>query len=65
MRLAGKSLEELELGESDVLQKLLVTAGRLTPILYEKFKGNPRRIKRFLNDLYVRQSIARKKRYPA
>lgn len=61
MRLAGKSLEELELGESDVLQKLLVTAGRLTPILYEKFKGNPRRIKRFLNDLYVRQSIAEKR----
>ena len=33
-------------------------AERLTPILYEKLRGNPRRIKRFLNDLRVRQSIA-------
>jgi KAP family P-loop domain len=33
-------------------------ASRLTPILYEKLRGNPRRIKRFLNDLRVRQSIA-------
>ena len=33
-------------------------AERLTPILYEKLRGNPRRVKRFLNDLHVRQSIA-------
>ena len=33
-------------------------AERLTPILYEKLRGNPRRIKRFLNDLNIRQSIA-------
>ena len=37
------------------------TASRLTPILYEKFKGNPRRIKRFMNDLHIRQSIASKR----
>ena len=36
----------------------LTIASRLTPILYEKLRGNPRRIKRFLNDLRVRQSIA-------
>jgi hypothetical protein len=36
----------------------LTLASRLTPILYEKLRGNPRRIKRFLNDLQVRQSIA-------
>lgn len=36
----------------------LALASRLTPILYEKLRGNPRRIKRFLNDLLVRQSIA-------
>lgn len=36
----------------------LTLASRLTPILYEKLRGNPRRIKRFLNDLRVRQSIA-------
>jgi hypothetical protein len=36
----------------------LTLASRLTPILYEKLRGNPRRIKRFLNDVRVRQSIA-------
>src|SRR5581483_1951297 len=36
----------------------LAFAARLTPMLYEKLRGNPRRIKRFLNDLRVRQSIA-------
>lgn len=36
----------------------MALASRLTPILYEKLRGNPRRIKRFLNDLRVRQSIA-------
>lgn len=36
----------------------LALASRLTPILYEKLRGNPRRIKRFLNDLRIRQSIA-------
>lgn len=34
------------------------SAARLTPILYEKLQANPRRIKRFMNDLNVRQSIA-------
>jgi hypothetical protein len=36
----------------------LAFASRLTPLLYEKLRGNPRRIKRFLNDLHVRQSVA-------
>ncbi|HUY45820.1 MAG TPA: P-loop NTPase fold protein [Streptosporangiaceae bacterium] len=36
----------------------LTLASRLTPILYEKLRGNPRRSKRFLNDLRGRQSIA-------
>ncbi|AYC44151.1 hypothetical protein DWG14_08460 [Streptomyces griseorubiginosus] len=36
----------------------LAFASRMTPILYEKLHGSPRRIKRFLNDLRVRQSIA-------
>lgn len=30
----------------------------MTTILYEKLRGNPRRIKRFLNDLNIRRSIA-------
>lgn len=36
----------------------LAFATRLTPLLYEKLRGNPRYIKRFLNDLHVRQTIA-------
>ncbi len=36
----------------------LAFASRMTPILYEKLHGSPRRIKRFLNDLRVRQSVA-------
>jgi TusA-related sulfurtransferase len=34
------------------------TATRLKPIVHEKTRGNPRRIKRFLNDLSVRQNVA-------
>lgn len=52
------SLDGLELEEGSPAAVHLVTAARLTPILYEKFHGNPRRIKRFLNDLNVRQAIA-------
>jgi hypothetical protein len=40
------------------VQQELAFAHRLTAILYEKFMGNPRRIKRFLNDLNIRRSIA-------
>lgn len=40
------------------IQQELAFAHRLTTILYEKFMGNPRRIKRFLNDLNIRRSIA-------
>lgn len=36
-------------------------AQRLTGVLYEKFHGNPRRIKRFINDLSVRISVARRR----
>lgn len=36
----------------------LAFTSRLTPLLYEKLRGNPRYIKRFLNDLHVRQSVA-------
>lgn len=46
-----------ETGGLDINKELLFAA-RLTPILYEKLQGNPRRIKRFLNDLHVRQAIA-------
>ncbi|MFJ8957718.1 P-loop NTPase fold protein [Streptomyces sp. NPDC102381] len=42
---------------SDIAAELAF-ASRMTPILYEKLQGSPRRIKRFLNDLRVRQSVA-------
>lgn len=49
-----------DIGEIDgfSMDDELAFAARLTPLLYEKLKGNPRYIKRFLNDLHVRQSVA-------
>ncbi|WP_269666668.1 KAP family P-loop NTPase fold protein [Rhodococcus sp. 2G] len=58
LRRAGDSIDDLELPQGSDLTQHLATAARLTPILYEKFHGNPRRIKRFLNDLNVRQAVA-------
>lgn len=58
LRQSGGSIDELELPTDVDLTEVLATASRLTPILYEKFRGNPRRIKRFLNDLNVRQAVA-------
>ncbi len=52
------SLDDLEIPAGVDLDEPLAIAARLTPILYEKHKGNPRRIKRFLNDLNVRHSVA-------
>lgn len=61
LRIDGGSLDDLDVEDGSALAEHLVTAMRLTPILYEKFHGNPRRIKRFLNDLNVRQAIARRR----
>ncbi len=61
LRLTAPNLDSVVVPEGSPLVEHLVTASRLTPILYEKFHGNPRRIKRFLNDLNVRQSIARRR----
>lgn len=58
LRRDGGTIDDLELPEQSELTQQLATAARLTPILYEKFHGNPRRIKRFLNDLNVRQAVA-------
>lgn len=46
------------------VQSELAFAHRLTAILYEKLAGNPRRIKRFLNDMNVRRSIAARRGIP-
>jgi len=61
LRTHAGSLDDLELPASQDLSFQMATASRLTPILYEKFQGNPRRIKRFMNDLYVRQSVAQRR----
>jgi hypothetical protein len=61
LRLESGSLDELEIPSDVDVASHLATASRLTPMLYEKFRGNPRRIKRFLNDLNVRQSVAQRR----
>ncbi|WP_034652209.1 P-loop NTPase fold protein [Corynebacterium vitaeruminis] len=61
LRIDGGSLDDLVVEEDSALAEHLLTAARLTPILYEKFHGNPRRIKRFLNDLNVRKAVARRR----
>lgn len=58
LRSDGGSLDDIDVQEGGTLTEHLITAARLTPILYEKFHGNPRRIKRFLNDLNVRRAIS-------
>lgn len=59
-RTAGE-LDELATEAGQDIGKELLFAARLTPILYEKLRGNPRRVKRFLNDLNIRQSVAAKR----
>ena len=58
LRKESRDLGELDPVDGVDLGAERAFADRLTPILYEKLRGNPRRIKRFLNDLRVRQSIA-------
>lgn len=57
LRSAG-ALDGLVAPTGTDVQRELAFAHRLTAILYEKLAGNPRRIKRFLNDMNVRRSIA-------
>lgn len=61
LRRTSGSLDDVAIPEGVDLAEELAVASRLTPILYEKFRGNPRRIKRFLNDLNVRQSVAQRR----
>lgn len=61
LRRESGNLDDLTEAVSDNISWELALAARLTPILYEKLRGNPRRIKRFLNDLHVRQAIARRR----
>lgn len=58
IRREGKSIDDIGPIPGLAMDDELAFATRLTPLLYEKLRGNPRYIKRFLNDLHVRQSIA-------
>ncbi|MFC9545847.1 P-loop NTPase fold protein [Streptomyces sp. NPDC056956] len=58
VRQQGGSIDDLAGVNGLDLAEAKAFATRLTPLLYEKLRGNPRFIKRFLNDLYVRQAIA-------
>jgi hypothetical protein len=61
VRRAGGSVDDIKAIEGLSFVDELAFATRLTPLLYEKMQGNPRRIKRFLNDLHVRESVARRR----
>jgi len=61
VRREGGGLDDIKIPEGVEISEELAFASRMTPILYEKLGGSPRRIKRFLNDVRVRQSIAERR----
>jgi len=61
IRRSGGDAQDLTAIDDFDYQSELEFAKRLTPMLHEKMKGNPRRIKRFVNDLEVRQVIAERR----
>lgn len=60
-RRVGDALDQVSALQDERFQDYRNVAARIRPIVHEKSKGNPRRIKRFLNDLSVRLSIAAKR----
>lgn len=58
VRRTGGGLDDIGAIDGLAMDDELAFASRLTPLLYEKLRGNPRYIKRFLNDLRVRQAVA-------
>ncbi|GLZ77949.1 hypothetical protein Afil01_27560 [Actinorhabdospora filicis] len=58
IRRDGGTVDDIGAIDGLAMEDELAFASRLTPLLYEKLSGNPRYIKRFLNDLRVRQSVA-------
>lgn len=58
VRQRGGTVDDIGEIQGFAIEDELAFATRLTPLLYEKLHGNPRYIKRFLNDLHVRQSVA-------
>ncbi len=61
LRIAAGTIDSITIPEGLDIAAEMQFAARLTPILYEKLRGNPRRVKRFLNDLNVRSSIAERR----
>ena len=61
LRLRSAALDDLPGVDGVAISDELAFAARLTPMLYEKLRGNPRRIKRFLNDLRIRQAVAKRR----
>ncbi|MCA9632151.1 MAG: hypothetical protein KC766_31070, partial [Myxococcales bacterium] len=61
LRIKAGSLDDLAIPDGLDITIERQFAARLTPMLYEKLRGSPRRVKRFLNDLNVRASIARRR----
>ena len=61
LRIAAGSVDSIEIPEGLDVATEMQFAARLTPILYERSQGSPRRLKRFLNDLNVRSSIAERR----
>ena len=61
LRMAARTIDSIEIPEGLDIASEMQFAARLTPILYEKLRGSPRRVKRFLNDLNVRSSIAERR----
>ncbi len=58
LRIAGERIDSIKVSSTLDIATEMQFAARMTPILYEKLRGSPRRVKRFLNDLSVRSSIA-------
>ncbi|WP_372983865.1 P-loop NTPase fold protein [Microbacterium sp.] len=61
IRRSGGDADDLKDIDGIKFREELAVASRLTPMLHEKMHGNPRRIKRFLNDLAVRQVVAQRR----
>ena len=61
LRIAGGNIDSIEIPENLDITTEMQFAARMTPILYEKLRGSPRRVKRFLNDLNVRSAVAERR----
>lgn len=61
LRTKAGTIDALAIPDGLDIAEEMQFAARLTPMLYEKLRGSPRRVKRFLNDLNVRASIAERR----